>query len=596
MDTTPSEEQLIDELRSFAEEVAGVPTVRAMRNEGPYSPYYYKQQFGSWHDALRAADIQPTHGVTPDIDRETLITELERIDEITDRPPRRTDVEEHGSYPYTLYDEEFESFIHALEAAGIDPDEKQYRFSSVDVPEEKKGSANLELLRKNGPTPATELPQDRSTKDRQRGMWKFTVSSGSTQPANAIYYLHGDHAPELVLRRFFQHNPHVLEYRDAHGIKMDIKNHQPSWKEIGREIVDELLSEGVAPPATFENLVVIRAHEEETLGYCFERSISTIIDTEGLPLSEEVQTGPCPIWGFSRNHEELWRTLSERDGLIFSTQPGLFTHYVPISRTIENTEIMTELWVEYENGVRTGGIDQPWPYLVLGEGVQEIRIQEQELSEEIEPSLAETPIQLLDEESLDPFLNTYGNFESYIRNHDAPNSPPDDGTEEPSSSSTSQEVLNTLLEITPKDIRTAEDNIAIGEIERETRSAAFEAGIHEIYQGCAICGNLFESPDGSSDLVATHILPPAHDGPDLLQNGLGLCSHHHWAFTNGWFEIGADYEIRVRDYPELYGYDELQQYDGEYLYVPTNGSLHPHPHYLQQRNQLHDTTATSNET
>lgn len=180
MDTTPSKENLIKGLKSFAEEIDSVPTVRGMNNEGPYSPHYYKETFGSWHDALRAADIQPTHGVDPDVDRETLLEELKEISELAGKSPRRRDIEEHGEYSYSLYDEEFESFVRALEEAGIDPDEKQYRFSSVDTPEEKKGSSNIEKLRNDGPTPSTKLPHGMSMKDRHYGMAKFEMSSGST--------------------------------------------------------------------------------------------------------------------------------------------------------------------------------------------------------------------------------------------------------------------------------------------------------------------------------------------------------------------------------------------------------------------------------
>ena len=583
MGTTPSKENLIDGLQSFAEEADSVPTVRGMREEGPYSPHYYKEEFGSWHEALRAAGIQPTHGVDPDVSREQLLEELKKVDQVTERPPRRKKVEEHGEYPYSLYDQEFESFVRALEEAGIEPDEKQYRFSSVETPEQKKGSANIEKLRNNGPTPSTELPQGKSTKDRELGMWKFDINSGSTQPADAIYYIRGEHAPELVLRRFFQENPHVLEYRDPHGIKIDIKNHQSSWAEVGREIVDELVESGLVPEAQFENLVIIRVYKDEVLQYCFESSVATIVDTDDMPISEENTNGRCPMWGFSREHKEIWQMLSEQDGLLFSTSPGVFTHYVPIIETIENSNVMTELWVEYEDGVRSDGIESPWPYLVLGDTVREIAIPEQEFTEDTEVSLSEKSIHLLGEQAMEPLLNSYGGFESYLRDRDRVSEAKTDEITLEENPST-QDVVDFLLRVKKEDLDTYEAGSELEEIER--KKPAFREGIYEIYSGCAICGNLFESPEGSFDLEAAHILPKAQGGPDLLQNGLGLCSRHHWAFDHGWFEISTDYEIRVREYPELQGYDELKQYDGEYLYVPEEDELQPHPHYIHQRNQI----------
>ncbi|QLG60641.1 homing endonuclease associated repeat-containing protein [Halorarum salinum] len=410
MDKTLTSNRLIADLRSFAEKVDGVPTVRGMRENGPHSPYYYKQEFGSWHDALRAADIQPTHGVEWDVSRERLLRALGSVDDIVDRPPRRADVEEHGEYPYILYDEEFESFVVALEEAGIDPDEKQYRFSSIETPEEKRGSANIEKLRNNGPTASTEMPQSVSTKDRQRGVWKFHVDSGSTNPSEPIYYLNGEHSPGLVIHRFFQQNPHVLEHRDPHGIKIAIRKHKPSWKGIGKEIVDRLLEQGVG---------------------------------------------------------------SQR--------------------------ILDDLELEEDHSV--------------------------------------------------------------------------------------QDLAEILRQVTEADLRVYSDDSELEKVKREKREAAFREVIYDLYDGCAICGGLIESPDGSHNLEAAHILPKAHGGPDLPQNGLALCSRHHWAFDHGWFELNEEYEISLQGHAELVGYDELKQYDGECLRVPSEKALQPYADYINQRNE-----------
>lgn len=421
MESSPAEEDLIAGLQSFAEQIDGVPTVRAMRESGPYSPYFYKDTFGSWHDALRAAGIQPTHGVDVEYSREALLEDLQRVDSKIDRPPRRTDIDEHGEYPYDAYDEEFNSFIHALEEAGIEPEEKQYRFSSVETPEHKRGSANVEILRNNGPTPTSELPQGVSPEDRSNGVWKFNLDSGSTQPATAICYLHGDHAPELVIRRFFEENPHVLEYQKPHAIKMDIGNHHNSWKEIGQDIVDELVEEGTVSPPQLENVVIIRVTDADSLRYCFETSVSSAVDLADLPFSDRDHTGQHPVWGFSQDANEIWDSLSEHDGLLFSTDSGTFTHYMPIADTVKSSDVMTDLWVEYDDdGVRTGGIDRPLPLLVIGTQVQQISLPEGEFADKIDTELDEEPVQWLDEQALEPLINSYGSFESYLRPRDQP--------------------------------------------------------------------------------------------------------------------------------------------------------------------------------
>lgn len=418
MESSPAEEDLIAGLQSLSEQIGDVPTVREMRESGPYSPYFYKDRFGTWHDALRAADIQPTHGVDVEYDRETLLQELQRVDTITDRPPRRRDLDEHGEYPHDAYDEAFDSFIHALEEAGIEPDEKQYRFSSVETPDDKRGSANVEILRNNGPTPISELPQGLSPEDRGNGIWKFDLNSGSTQPATAMCYLRDEHAPELVIRRFFEENPHVLEYQEPQAIKMDIGNYHTSWKDIGQDIVDELIQKDAVSPPQLENLVVVRVTDDDTLHYCFSASVSTAVDIADLPFSDSTYTGQHPVWGFSQDTRDIWDSLSEHDGLLFSTDSGTLTHYMPITDTVKNSDAMTDLWVEYDDGVRTGGIDRPLPLLVIGSQVQQISLPESEFANEIDCEFDEEPVQWIDEHALEPLVKRYGSFESYLRNRD----------------------------------------------------------------------------------------------------------------------------------------------------------------------------------
>lgn len=587
MDSTPSREELIKRLQSFAEEVDGIPTIREMRADGPYSPYFYKNRFGSWHDALRAADIQPTHGVEITAEREELVEDIKSVDEVVDRPPRTTDIHEHGDYPLEAYDEEFESYIHALEEAEINPDEKQYRFSSVETPEEKKGSANIEQLRDSGPTPASEMPQGVSTSDRRNGVWKFNLTSGSTQPATPIFYLNEEHSPELILRRFFEENPHVLEYQSPHAIKIEIGEHQASWKDIGQRIVDDIVETGIVSTSQFENLAVIRVTEDDTLRYSFETSVLTPVDLDELDLNEEEgeYTGESPVWGFPREFEELWQALSENDGLLFSTQPGLFTHYVPVDSTVKDPGVMNDLWVEYDDdGARCGGIERPLPYVVMGADIQELSLPEERFAGEVNQSLDEEPIQWLGESALEPLLNSYGSIESYLRNKDrsTDTSPSGIGIEEDPSS---QDVVEVLLELSPDELPLRDEHPEFEEVEQKVRNEAFREGIYEVYPGCAICGRLLEAPDGSIDLQAAHILPKADNGPDVLQNGLGLCSRHHWAFDHGWFQITPDYEIQVQDYPELEGYSDLSDYDGEYLQLPSQQQVQPHPKYIQQRGE-----------
>jgi hypothetical protein len=256
-----------------------------------------------------------------------------------------------------------------------------------------------------------------------------------------------------------------------------------------------------------------------------------------------------------------------------------------IAETAENTDVMSDLWIEYgEDGIRTGGIERPLRYIVIGSELQEISLPEEELIDEIDSSLNREPIQWLDETELEPLLNSYGSFESYLRNRRQSTDISTSGASLDEDSSP-QDVVESLLDLHPAELPMEDEHPAVEAVERHVREDAFREGIYQLYSGCAICGQLFEAPDGSIDLEAAHILPKANQGPDVLQNGLGLCSRHHWAFDHGWFRITSDYEIRVPEYPELEGYSELSQYDGTYLQLPSQEQMKPHPQYIRQRNQ-----------
>lgn len=591
----PTREDLIEALQKFNETVEGTPTIRKLRESGPYSPYYYKDRFGTWHDALEAAGIDPTHGVDPDVNRVELVEDLRRIDAETEGPPKRTDVEERGEFPFDLYQEEFDSFIYALREAGIQPTEKQYRFSNVDTPEEIAGTKNVNALRREGPMPASELPQGTSVSDKQHGLVKFTIRSGSGHGGqrasvggmvDPVYYLEDKHAPELVLRRFFNANPSVLAHKPPHGLKLAIHDHSPSWKEIGQELVDEFFNEQSAAEGEFERLVVVRCipEQHETQYYCVEQTVATQVDLESLDIDREVLAGTRPVWGFPEDYADVWNDLTPGDALVFSTEHGQFTHYVPVAALAKDYNVTKSLWAEYDDGIRVRGPDQPWPYIVIGDRTEDIALPESQLADALDTDLPDGPVTHLDADAVSALRDTYGSFEAYLRDlelrdHD------DTSIIEPKTPVEQRiEKLKAPHEGPPLTV----DRTEFEEQIRQVRDEAFRQAVREVYPGCALCGERREAPNGTVDLDAAHIYPKAEGGPDLLQNGLALCKRHHWAFDAGWFTVDSEYRLRVCEAPALNGYEEFAKYDGKKFRLPDKEQHQPHPKYLAAHRGLFD--------
>lgn len=112
-------EEVLQDLKDFAEELGHVPTSVEMSERGPHSRKLYARKFGSWNNALQAAGFD-IH-VSRDLSREDLVEEIRRLAEELGRVPLRKDMTEQGAYCSTVYYHEFGPWPESLLAAGLEP-------------------------------------------------------------------------------------------------------------------------------------------------------------------------------------------------------------------------------------------------------------------------------------------------------------------------------------------------------------------------------------------------------------------------------------------------------------------------------------------
>lgn len=113
-----SEKELVVALNELAEDVDGPPSAEQMTAYGEYSHAVYIDRFGSWSDALREAGFTPPQRNTGP-ERTDLVEELARLANDLGRVPSSNDVDKHGEYAYSAYYREFDSFTDALKAADL---------------------------------------------------------------------------------------------------------------------------------------------------------------------------------------------------------------------------------------------------------------------------------------------------------------------------------------------------------------------------------------------------------------------------------------------------------------------------------------------
>jgi hypothetical protein len=90
---SPSREDLINELRRIDGSLDRIPYPSDMNDEGEFTPHTYKDRFGSWDEALEAAEI----------DKETkLLKEIGRVAEKVGHVPSYSEMNKQGQYSATM--------------------------------------------------------------------------------------------------------------------------------------------------------------------------------------------------------------------------------------------------------------------------------------------------------------------------------------------------------------------------------------------------------------------------------------------------------------------------------------------------------------
>ncbi len=123
-------DELIDEMQRLDGDLGHTPSSSEMEDEGEYSSGVYQNRFGSWSDAVEAAELDSDSVGRQQYTDAKLLEELEFVAEELGQTPRATDMDKYGDIAPATFVNRFGSWDEALEKAGYDPDEnaagKQY--------------------------------------------------------------------------------------------------------------------------------------------------------------------------------------------------------------------------------------------------------------------------------------------------------------------------------------------------------------------------------------------------------------------------------------------------------------------------------------
>ena len=118
-------------------------------------------------------------------------------------------------------------------------------------------------------------------------------------------------------------------------------------------------------------------------------------------------------------------------------------------------------------------------------------------------------------------------------------------------------------------------------ISRPFRDQAFKRAVRNAYSNkCAFTGLQLVNGGGRPEVQAAHIMPVVSNGPDSIRNGLALSGTIHWMFDRGLISIDKDCRILMANNQVPEQMRNLFNRGGQ-LVLPSDRSLHPHPHYLK---------------
>ena len=120
--------ELLEHLQALTGELGHPPSSQYMDQHGRYSATLYKTRWGSWSDALAAADVP-----TPGYSRAELREHLRDLGDTLCRPPSAPEVNAADGPYHRVYQQEFGSWIEALLAAGFDVEDTRANHGVTDT-------------------------------------------------------------------------------------------------------------------------------------------------------------------------------------------------------------------------------------------------------------------------------------------------------------------------------------------------------------------------------------------------------------------------------------------------------------------------------
>ena len=141
------------------------------------------------------------------------------------------------------------------------------------------------------------------------------------------------------------------------------------------------------------------------------------------------------------------------------------------------------------------------------------------------------------------------------------------------------------------DILQDADERSFSQSQRRVRSDLFRTGVLGAYENrCAISQvglvHTEHDEDINYEVEASHVIPVARGGKDVLPNGIALSRSLHWAFDLGMVWVDREMRVQVANDVQSDRRNEwLRAFEGRRLWIPDDAKLRPSTEALQWHEQ-----------
>ena len=132
----PAEELLAD-LQQTADLIGTSPSKKQYNEWGTYTAPLFQDRFGSWNDAIKAANLEPN--IEIDIPEDRILDDIKAVASIVGDTPSVDDYREHGKHTLKPVYRHFGSWVDALTAAGHEW--VPYEYSDLELLESLRDAA-----------------------------------------------------------------------------------------------------------------------------------------------------------------------------------------------------------------------------------------------------------------------------------------------------------------------------------------------------------------------------------------------------------------------------------------------------------------------